>query len=170
MCIESFFHANPYKGDSLAIMSWLSSTSNFMLVGSQTLTRLHKRKCLPEPSLIISVIRTSRAWYQLIWDSVQVDFMLGSELCSRKSTNIAVPSVSHLDWVFQIQEAINYRTILRTRTHMAVHLIFLMTVQNIRIGDFASTQRSLNLAFSEKILNVINVGHQCWRYVSELGR
>ena len=33
----------------------------------------------PEPSLITSVVITSR-----VWGSAQVDFMLGSELCSRK--------------------------------------------------------------------------------------
>ena len=38
--------------------------------------RLHKRTCSSEPPLITSVIRTSRAWYQLIWGSEQVDFLL----------------------------------------------------------------------------------------------
>ena len=46
---------------------------------SETLTRLCKRTCSPEPSLITSVVSTSR-----VWGSAQVDFMLGSELCSRK--------------------------------------------------------------------------------------
>ena len=41
--------------------------------------------------------------YQLIWGSAQVDFMLGSELCSRKEQRhrmIEVPSMSHADWTY----------------------------------------------------------------------
>ena len=41
--------------------------------------RLCERTCSPEPSLITSVVSTSR-----VWGSAQVDFVLGSELCSRK--------------------------------------------------------------------------------------
>ena len=43
--------------------------------------------------------------YQVIWGSTQVDFMLGSELCSRKEHThtcrlIELPSVSHAAWTY----------------------------------------------------------------------
>ena len=48
--------------------------------------------------MITSVISTSR-----VWGSAQVDFMLGSELCSRKEHThrmIEVSSVSHAAWAY----------------------------------------------------------------------
>ena len=44
-----------------------------------------------------------QALYQVIWGSAQVDFMLGSELCSRKEHThrlIELPSVSHAAWTY----------------------------------------------------------------------
>ena len=72
-----------------------SSTLNFV---SEQIVQTHT--CFPEPSLITSVIST-----KLIWGSAQVDFMLGSELCSRKEHThrirmIEVPSVSHAAWTY----------------------------------------------------------------------
>ena len=42
------------------IWSGVSSTSNFMIVSSETLTRLSKRTCSPVPSLMTYVVSTSR--------------------------------------------------------------------------------------------------------------
>ena len=44
-----------------------------------------------------------QGFYQLIWGSAQVDFMLGSELCSRKEHThrmIEVPSMSYAAWTY----------------------------------------------------------------------
>ena len=66
---------------------WPLISSNIPAVSSEPLARLRKSTYYPEPSLITSVIRTSRTWFQLIWGLVQVGFMIRSELCSTKSTN-----------------------------------------------------------------------------------
>ena len=104
-----------------------------MLVNSETLARLHKHVCSHEPGHN----------QQVIGGSGQVDFMLGSKLCSRKSTNIAF-------LVFPIR-------------HVTLR-IFVMIVQSIsddlitsatKACKFAPARCSLNLGFSEKDLNVI---------------
>ena len=74
------------------IFIWLESSSTLNFVSVQIVQ--------PEPSLITSVIST-----KLICGSAQVDFVLGSELCSKKEHThrirmIEVPSVSHAAWTY----------------------------------------------------------------------
>ena len=89
--------------------------------------RLHKSTYSPEPSLITSVIRISRARYQLIWGYAHVNFTLGSELCLKESTSIAVSSVLHAAYVLLIRESIDKSPF----AHTAVYFIFVISVQNI---------------------------------------
>ena len=67
------------------------------------------------------------ARYQLIWGSVYVNFMLGSKLCSRKSTSIAVSPLSHAAWMLLVRETIDNSPFACT----VEYLIFVMTIQNI---------------------------------------
>ena len=85
------------------IFNWLESTSTLNFVSER------------DPDEIVQTHMLSRAFadhirhkyqqglYQLIWGSAQDDFMLGSELCSRKEhmhRMIEVRSVSHAAWAY----------------------------------------------------------------------
>ena len=82
------------------IFIWLESSSTLNFVSERDPDEIVQTQCSPEPFLITSVIST-----KLLWGSAQVDFMLGSELCSRKEHThrirmIEVPSVSHAAWTY----------------------------------------------------------------------
>ena len=85
------------------IFIWLESSSTLNFVSER------------DPDEIVQTHMLSRAFadhichmfqqglYQLIWGSAQVDFILGSELCSIKEHThkmIEVPSVSHAAWTY----------------------------------------------------------------------
>ena len=85
------------------IFIWLESSSTLNFVSER------------DPGEIVQTHMLSRAFadhirhkyqqrlYQLIWGSAQDDFMLGSELCSRKEhmhRMIEVRSVSHAAWAY----------------------------------------------------------------------
>ena len=56
--------------------------------------------------------------------TMQVDFMLGSDLCLRKSTSIAVLFVSYPVLVFPILETINYSPFLGNVTSRTCGSVF----------------------------------------------
>ena len=71
---------------------WLESSSTLNFVSEQ-IVQTH------------NALLSLRISTKLIWGSAQVDFMLGSELCSRKEHThrirmIEVPSVSHAAWTY----------------------------------------------------------------------
>ena len=79
------------------IFIWLEFSFTLNFVSERDPGEIVQHTCSPEPSLITSVISTK------LWGSAQVDFMLGSELCSRKEHRhrmIEVPSVSHVAWTY----------------------------------------------------------------------
>ena len=57
-----------------------------MIVSSETLARLRKRTCSPEPSHITYVISTSRLFTKFIWGIAQVDFMFGFDWKQNKQS------------------------------------------------------------------------------------
>ena len=121
-----------------------------MLVSSETLARLRKSTCSPEPSLITSVISTNNLFTKYPGTSSYgaprklISCLVRAEQAWKCALRVARSLVS---------DSRRYMTRKQNLTvHYSEHGRQLMTVQNISdaaVCKLVSARRSLNLAFSE---------------------
>ena len=80
---------------------WLESSSTLSFVSERDPGEIVQTHMLSWAFADHICHKYQQGLYQHIWVSAPVDFMLGSELCSRKEHThkiIEVPSVSHAAW------------------------------------------------------------------------
>ena len=85
------------------IFIWLESSSTLNFVSERDPDEIVQTHMLSWAFADHICHKYQQRLYQLIWCSAQVDFMLGSDLCSRKEHKhrmIEVPSVSHAAWAY----------------------------------------------------------------------
>ena len=85
------------------IFIWLESSSTLNFVSERDPDEIVQTHMLSLAFANGICHKYQQGLYQLIWGSAPVDFMLGSELCSRKEHThriIEVPSVSHVAWAY----------------------------------------------------------------------
>ena len=85
------------------IFIWLESSSTLNFVSVRDPDEIVQTDMLSWAFADHICHKFQQGLYQLIWGSAQVDFMLGSELCSRKKHThrmIEVPPVSHAAWTY----------------------------------------------------------------------
>ena len=85
------------------IFIWLKSSSTLYFVSERDPDEIVQTHMLSWAFADHICHKYQQGLYQLIWGSSQVDFMLVSELCSRKEhmhRMIEVPSVSHAAWAY----------------------------------------------------------------------
>ena len=87
------------------IFIWLESSSCLNFVSDRDPDEIEQTHMLSWAFYGHICHKFQQGLYQVIWGSTQVDFMLGSELCSRKEHMhtcrlIELPSVSHAAWTY----------------------------------------------------------------------
>ena len=85
------------------IFIWLESLSTLNFVSEQDPDEIVQTHMLSWAFADHICHKYQQGLYQLIWGSAEVDFILGSELCSRKEHRhrmIEVLSMSHAAWAY----------------------------------------------------------------------
>ena len=113
-----------------------SSTSNFILVKSETLARLRKHTCSDHICHKYQQPIYEITWYhQFIWGTAQVDFMFGSKLYKNRSALCVARGLGvQLEKIYDTETKCN-SSLFQACT--ALYFIFVMTIQNI--SDLSAT-------------------------------